>query len=91
MNTEAKPQLFSPLQIKDMIMDQKMEELLKSQRGLICARTGHTKHIALPVQKDDAQRKVLCRCTTCEKGFWMELPEGGYDRFLADFSAGKIK
>ena len=91
MGTEEKPRPFSLLQIKDLIMDQNMEELLKSQRGLICARTGHTKHIALPVQKDDAQRKVLCRCTTCERDFWVELPEEGYNRFLADFAAGRIK
>lgn len=72
-------------------MDQEMEELLKSQRGLICAQTGHTKHIALPVQKDDVQRRVLCRCVTCGRDFWEELPEGGYKQFLADFEAGKIK
>ena len=91
MKTEATFQLFSPPQTKEMIMDQNMEDLLKSQRGLICAQTGHSKNIALPVQKNDAERKVLCRCRTCERDFWVELPEEGYNRFLADFAAGKIK
>ncbi len=72
-------------------MDGNIAELLKSQRGLICAQRGHDKHIALPVQKDDVLRKVLCRCTVCERDFWAELPEAGYNRFLADLAAGKIK
>ncbi|OHA41806.1 MAG: hypothetical protein A3G59_01090 [Candidatus Taylorbacteria bacterium RIFCSPLOWO2_12_FULL_47_20] len=72
-------------------VQQELDDLLKSQRGYICAQTGHTNHIALPVQKDDETRKVLCRCVTCGRERWVELPEEGYRDFLADLAVGKIK
>jgi len=72
-------------------LQQVLDDLLRSQRGYICVQTGHINHIALPVQKDDEKRKVLCRCVTCNKETWAELPEDGYKDFLADLAAGKIK
>jgi hypothetical protein len=71
-------------------MNGNMRELIQSQRGLICGRVGHNLKIVLPVEKDDSTRKVKCICSTCEQVFWDELPEAGYKRFLADFTAGKI-
>ena len=68
-----------------------LDELLKSQRGLICAQTGHNDKFVLPIQKDDTARRVLCTCSICERQVWKELPEAGYKRFLADLAAGNIK
>ena len=69
-----------------------LHQLLKEQaRAYICGKLDHSWKFALPVQKKDEIREVLCICSSCEKERWIQLPPKGYQKFLKDLEAGKIK
>ncbi len=69
-----------------------MQELVRQQtRSWVCPRVGHDFHFKLPLQTDDATRKVLCVCVGCHEEHWVEFPEEGYRKLLEANAAGKIK
>lgn len=68
------------------------QEVLNAQRSLICSELGHSWCLVSPLEKHDNTQEVLCRCSTCDFGpSWIKLPAKGYERFLDDVIAGKIK
>ncbi len=69
-----------------------LHQLLKEQaRAYICGKLDHSWKFALPVQKRDESQEVLAICSTCEDERWVRLPPEGYQEFLKDLAAGKIK
>ena len=73
-------------------MDTSPEQLVREQsRAHICGRFGCSLRFVLPVQKRDETREVFATCLICGEKVWKKLPPEGYERFLKDFSGGKIK
>lgn len=67
-------------------------ELLREQaRAYICGERGHSWKFVLPVQKRDETHEVLAGCSVCSEVSWIQLPPEGYQEFLKDLAAGKIK
>ena len=61
-----------------------MDEFVKQQRMLICARLGHSwampAHSEIRVEGD--KRELLCVCRTCQSESWQEIRPEKWEAFL---------
>ena len=63
-----------------------MDETIRQERMLICAKLGHrwalASHSEIRVKGD--KREIFCVCRTCHIASWQEILPEKWDQFLRD-------